>query len=180
MKKGLLFTLFLSGSLLIAGQYAKLKDGTIIILKDDGTWEKVETIPTQAAPSTTDATPTATPTAAPAASAPSQPQKNTADPLADDYRQKLRGAWKSTDGALRYRFEEKEAHFTEGRKKRHGAYYVEHINPSKRAFILHIGEVGRSGPFSFGGVMRKMHFSDDFSTLTDDSALIPTTLQKVR
>jgi hypothetical protein len=192
MKKLLLLSL-LSLSL-VAGQYARLKDGTVIILKDDGTWEKVETLPQGAPvppppaprPGTVPPPPPAqaapqpgmTPPPPPAARA--TPPAPAVDPLAQEYAQKLQGVWESADGTLKYIVRGDEATFVEGRKKRTGKFTVKSVKPDQRQFILNIGEVGSAGFFSFGGLFRKLAFSPDFRTLTDYSAPIPTELHKVR
>ena len=182
MKK-LLFLSFLAASL-IAGQYAKLKDGTIIILKDDGTWEKIETIPqgapvapTPAQPQSHDTTPPPPARQAPVA-APAPTPKPAVDPLAQEYAQKLQGVWENFDGSLKYIIKGNEATFIDGRKKRTGTFRIQSVKPDKREFILNIGEVGAAGYFSFGGVMRKLVFSPDFKRLTDYSASMPTELHK--
>ncbi len=183
MKKIVLTALLAIG--LMAGQYAKLKDGTIIILKDDGTWEKVETVPQGAEAAPAPAAPkTAQPAVQPpqpsaAAPAPVQ-QQRAVDPLAQEYAQKLVGVWESSDGKLKYIFKEGKATFVDGRKKRTGDYKVQSVKPEKREFLVNIGEFGSAGYFSFGGILRKLRFSPDFRELTDYSAPMPTTLKKVR
>ena len=167
-----LFVLSLLTLSLVAGQYAKLKDGTIIILKDDGTWEKVETIPqgAQVAPE-------------PTLDQPKQAQqikKPKTDPLAQEYAQKLQGTWENFDGSLKYIVEGDRITFIDGRKKRSGTFTIKSVKPDKREFLLNIGEVGSAGYFSFGGLFRKLAFSPDYRTLTDYSASMPTELRKVR
>jgi hypothetical protein len=161
---------------LTAGQYAKLKDGSVIILKDDGTWEKVETIPsgTSVAPATT------APQAPSTTQATTQPQQPKIDPLAKEYTQKLQGTWENFDGSLRYVVKGDKVLWVQGRKKREGAFTLQNIKPQKRQFLMNIAEYGKTGPFSFGGVYRKLGFSPDFQTLTDYSVTIPTELHKVR
>ncbi|WP_201352456.1 DUF3157 family protein [Hydrogenimonas urashimensis] len=180
MKKTLLLSLLVIA--LSAGQYARLKDGTVIILKDDGTWEKVETrlpnekaepLPASAAtPATAGHTPETT--ATPISSRQNQ------NPLVLDYMNKLEGVWESADGKLKYIIEKDKATFVDGRKKRSGSYKIQNIKPNEREFVLNIAEFGSAGYFSFGGILRKLAFSPDFSSLTDYSATIPTELKKVR
>ncbi len=184
MKK-LLFLSLLAASL-IAGQYARLKDGTIIILKDDGTWEKVETLPqgTQAAPAPVPVQQSGQPASVSTQPAPPRqaaaPVQTSVDPLAQEYARKLMGRWESADGSLKYIVEGDKVTFVDGRKKRTGHYKIQSVKPDKREFILNIGEFGSAGYFSFGGVMRKLAFSSDFSRLTDYSATMPTELRKVK
>jgi hypothetical protein len=181
MKK-LLFLSLLAASLM-AGQYAKLKDGTIIILKDDGTWEKVETLPqgTQAAPAPVPVQqPASVSTQPPSPQQAAAPVQTSVDPLAQEYARKLMGSWESADGNLKYIVEGDKVTFVDGRKKRTGHYRIQSVKPDKREFILNIGEFGSAGYFSFGGVMRKLAFSSDFSRLTDYSATMPTELRKVK
>ena len=164
MKKTLLISLL--AVMLSAGQYAKLKDGTIIILKDDGTWEKVQTIPknVEVAPS-----PTLTHQAV-----------AQVDPMAKEFAQKLQGRWESADGKLVYIVTADKVIKIENGKKNSDAYKIKVLNPQKHLFLLNVGEGEKIGPFSFGGYFRKMAFNDDFNELTDYSAPLPTTLKKVR
>ncbi|WP_456450162.1 hypothetical protein [Hydrogenimonas sp.] len=180
MKK-LLFLSLLAASLM-AGQYAKLKDGTIIILKDDGTWEKVETVPQGApvAPPPAPAPAQAAPRPQGAAVPPPPPPPPAVDPLAQEYARKLQGVWENFDGSLKYIVRGDEVTFVDGRKKRTGKFTVKSVKPDKRQFILNIGEVGSAGYFSFGGTFRKLAFSPDFKSLTDYSAPMPTELRKVK
>ena len=175
MKK-LLFLSLLAASL-IAGQYARLKDGTIIILKDDGTWEKVETMPRGATPPPP---PPAGAQAAPQPGVTPPPPPPAVDPLAREYAQKLQGTWQNYDGSLKYIVRGDEVTFVDGRSKRIGKFTIKSIDPGKRRFILNIGEVGAVGYFSFGGTFRKLAFSPDFQTLIDYSAPMPTDLHKVK
>ncbi|WP_353661839.1 hypothetical protein [Hydrogenimonas sp. SS33] len=172
MKKLLFFALLATA--LVAGQYAKLKDGTIIILKDDGTWEKVETLPqgAQVVPAPTAQTQSQT------AATPAPRPK--ADPTAQAYAQKLQGTWKSVDGKLAYIFDGDKVTFIDGKKKRVDTFKVEKVDPAKRTFLLNIGEGEKIGIFSFGGTYRKLAFGPGFKTFTDYSASIPTELQKVK
>ena len=164
MKKLLL--LALAAGFLMAGQYAKLKDGTIIILKDDGTWEKVQTLPKNAE--------VAPPPTLQSQSAPK------VDPMAKEYESKLQGRWESPDGKLVYIVDGHKVTKIENGKKSSDTYQIKMIDPKKHLFLLNVGEGEKIGPFSFGGYFRKMAFNDDFSRLTDYSASMPTTLQKAR
>ncbi|WP_456381486.1 hypothetical protein [Hydrogenimonas sp.] len=184
MKK-LLFLSLLAVSL-IAGQYAKLKDGSIVILKEDGTWEKVETLPqgTGAAPAPGPVRQSGQSDALFTRSTPGQqaaaPIRSSVDPLAREYARKLLGTWESADGRLKYIVEDETVTFVDGRRQRTGRYRIQSIRPEKRKFILNIGEFGSAGYFSFGGIMRKLAFSSDFTRLTDHSAPMPTELRKVK
>ncbi len=166
MKKVLILGLLAMG--LWAGQYAKLKDGTVIILKDDGTWEKVLTLPKNAE------------VAPPPQSEKSTAAKPEVDPNAKIYAEHLQGRWESLDGKLVYIVTADKVVKIENGKKVTDAYKIKVIDPSKHIFLLNVGEGEKIGPFSFGGYFRKMAFNSDFSELTDYSASLPTTLKKVR
>ena len=149
-----------------AGQYAKLKDGTVIILKDDGTWEKVQTLPQNAE------------VAPPPQLEKSATAKPQVDPNAKIYAEHLQGRWESLDGKLVYIVTADKVVKIENGKKISDDYQIKVIDADKRLFLLNVGEGEKIGPFSFGGYFRKMAFNRDFSELTDYSASIPTKLYK--
>jgi hypothetical protein len=164
----------------MAAQYAKLKDGTIIILKDDGTWEKVEALPKESVPLSENSDETGKKASENRDTAMAR-EKKVSKPLSVEvkrYREKLQGHWANYDDSLQYDFKGDTVTFIDGRRKRSGKYEIEKINPKNRTFLLNIAEHDRSGSFSFGGVLRRLGFSDDFKTMTDYSAPIPTELSK--
>ena len=173
MKKMLIF---LSLSIaLSAGQYARLKDGTIVILKDDGTWEKVETIPLPNKPKS-DAKASTSKSSSNKANQNSATEKS--DPLKHTYLQKLQGVWRSGDGSLRYIVRGNDITIVEERKRRKRSFTIQRVTPKKKEILLNIGEVDRAGAFSLGGELRKLRFGPDFSTLTDLSKSIPAELYR--
>ena len=169
MKKLLFFSLLAVS--LIAGQYAKLKDGTIIILKDDGTWEKVESLPA--------GTTVSEPVSGKESGKHADQEAKKIDPMAEKIKNNLQGEWVSVDGKITYLFEGDMLTFTEGRRKRSTKYNIENIDPKTLEFRVNAGERGTAGFFSFGGFVRNLAFSKDFQTLTDKTG-IPVTLQKVK
>ncbi len=158
---------------LTAGQYATLKDGTVIILKDDGTWERVtpqKSVPKVGQPQ--------------ADNAPAQEKVQTqqsekaVDPLTARYAQRLQGVWRSGDGKERLEISGKRALFVSGRTRRGGPFEIEKIDAQKGAFTLVIGETERVGKFAFGGMRRRFVFEGADKLVDPEGGLLPVTLQR--
>jgi len=160
---------------LTAGQYATLKDGTVIILKDDGTWEKVtpqKSVPKVGQPQ------------AEAVNAPAQEKvqprqgEKVVDPLAARYAERLQGLWRSDDGRERLEISGKRALFVSGRTRRGGPFEIEKIDAQKGAFTLVIGETERVGKFAFGGMRRRFVFEGADKLVDPEGGLLPVTLRR--
>ncbi|BDY12713.1 DUF3157 family protein [Hydrogenimonas cancrithermarum] len=151
-----LFLLLLTSLPLLASQYATLKDGTKIILKDDGTWEKVEIIPENAVDATK------------------------VSPLAEKIIKALQGKWSSKDGKIAYCFQGNRVTFTKDGKSKTESFKIENIEPDTLRFHLNAGETTKMGFFSVGGFTRYLKLSKDHATLLDRSETFPVTLHKVQ
>lgn len=146
----LFLLLCFSLSILSADRYLKLEDGSTILLKDNGTWSRVEVEPGK--------------------SVKAKPVAAVEDvQLLRKIRQNLQGKWLSGDKKLQYLFKEDKVIFTSGRKSRESRYKIQNIDDKELTFTLNAGESGTFLAISFGGFMRKLRFSKDFSTLYDET-----------
>lgn len=152
--------LFISSvaSALIAGQYAVLKDGTTIILNENGTWEPVKLIDVK------------TPTSGHSSNIGNliQQSEKSAVMANEPLARTLAGKWESRDGDTMYDFKKDGTvdYILDG-KKSSNKYSIESIDTEDRVIVVNIGEGERMGRVSFGGMFRKFQISKDGQSAVD-------------
>lgn len=156
--------LFISSvaSALIAGQYAVLKDGTTIILNENGTWEPVKLIDVK--------TPTSNGIHSSNIGTLIQQSEKASVMANEPLARMLAGKWESRDGNTMYDFKKDGSveYILDG-KKSTNKYSIESIDNEDRVVTINIGETERVGKVSLGGMFRKIQISKDGQNATDIS-----------
>ena len=159
---------------LYAGSYVTLDNGKTIHLKDDGTWEEVNVIKKGSKTIALKKDGTWEEVSPKKVEAANIVTNNTDQKLKNSKLGKaLLGRWVSDDGDLYLTFEPNKAVFKKrvknGFKTVTGKWRIEKIDENSKRVKVNIGEGARLGFITFGGILRKLRFSDDLNTLYDET-----------
>jgi hypothetical protein len=171
------FFLIVTAIFLYAGSYVTLDSGKTIYLKDDGTWEEVNIIKKNSKTIALKKDGTWEEVDAKDVEAANIVTNKIDEKFKNSKLGKaLLGRWESVDGSLYLTFTPQKAEFKKrvknGFKKVAGKWRIENIDEDKRRVVVNIAEGARLGFLTFGGVIRKLRFSEDLNTLYDESEKI--------